>query len=389
MFQVITSLGPAKPQRSLNNNNNFGISQPVDLDHCQLLAGSNSSSSSPPHKLCLETSFTSLQPRVLDNSSVDSRHLPWEFTSLVQSGLVRQPRSSLDLIHDDWFGLAPLATPESLSEVSSISSRASTLSHRHPATSTIMTATTSDKKKHASVTFVDVPVKHHFEREDSRRINPPTRSWKSNLKQSFFSAENFVCVKSKTQSDSSPENCSLNDEKNDKFYSAESVSSDVAGCNNKEVDHVDDENSSESSPLLSSLHLLTDEKFQNLFKGHLNSGNDDSISSGSFKSVSSDVRDLSISMDSVTINAEVHRTDDKNSWTEDSNLLDDIEKSLNLRSIDSPYELEATTSPVSSPVRKESPNDNSDQLNVKTDSGGGRNKYIYPILLVGKGESSV
>lgn len=34
-------------------------------------------------------------------------------------------RSSLDLIHDDWFGLAPLASPESLSEVSSISSRAS------------------------------------------------------------------------------------------------------------------------------------------------------------------------------------------------------------------------------------------------------------------------
>lgn len=32
---------------------------------------------------------------------------------------------SLDLIHDDWFGLAPLASPESLSEISSISSRTS------------------------------------------------------------------------------------------------------------------------------------------------------------------------------------------------------------------------------------------------------------------------
>jgi hypothetical protein len=31
----------------------------------------------------------------------------------------------VDLIHDDWFGLAPLASPESLSELSSISSRAS------------------------------------------------------------------------------------------------------------------------------------------------------------------------------------------------------------------------------------------------------------------------
>lgn len=33
----------------------------------------------------------------------------------------------VDLIHDDWFGLAPLASPESLSEISSISSRAASL----------------------------------------------------------------------------------------------------------------------------------------------------------------------------------------------------------------------------------------------------------------------
>lgn len=32
---------------------------------------------------------------------------------------------AVDLIHDDWFGLAPLASPESLSELSSISSRTS------------------------------------------------------------------------------------------------------------------------------------------------------------------------------------------------------------------------------------------------------------------------
>jgi hypothetical protein len=36
-------------------------------------------------------------------------------------------RVKMDLIHDDWFGLAPLATPESLSEVSSVSSRTSSL----------------------------------------------------------------------------------------------------------------------------------------------------------------------------------------------------------------------------------------------------------------------
>lgn len=35
------------------------------------------------------------------------------------------PVAKFDLIHDDWFGLAPLASPESLSEISVISSRAS------------------------------------------------------------------------------------------------------------------------------------------------------------------------------------------------------------------------------------------------------------------------
>lgn len=44
--------------------------------------------------------------------------------------LIRPERpKKIDLIYDDWFGLAPLASPESLSEVSSISSRASFAFH--------------------------------------------------------------------------------------------------------------------------------------------------------------------------------------------------------------------------------------------------------------------
>lgn len=373
MLQVITSLGPAKPQRSLNNN----INNQPDTDHCQLVAGSNGSAGSPPHRLCLETSFTSFQPKLVDKSSVDSKHLPWEFASLVRNGSGSGLHSSVDLIHDDWFGLAPLATPESLSEVSSISSRASTLGHP-----------TVDKKKHASVSFVDIPVKHHFVREDSKRSNnTPIKSWKSHLKQNFFSADNFACVKSKTKSDSSPENGSLMNEADDKFYSAESVSNEHQGCSsNKENEHLDEENSSESSPLLSSLHLLTDEKFQNLFKSQIVMGPDDSISSGSFKSVSSDIRDQSTSMDSVTVNAEVHRSEDKFSWSENSNLLEDIERSLNFRRNDSVGECESS-SPGNLSLKAES------EISIKPEvcsaSGGGRNKYIYPILSVGKGESSV
>ncbi|XP_054279844.1 diacylglycerol lipase-alpha isoform X2 [Macrosteles quadrilineatus] len=367
LYKVITSLGPAKPQRSLNNNNNTSVAAAVDADHCQLLAGSNGHTGSPPHKLCLETSFTSIQPRTAPS---DSRHLPWEFASLVGSS----PAPPLDLIHDDWFGLAPLATPESLSEVSSISSRTSTV-----------------KKKQSSVTFVDAPVKHHFTREDYKHSdNTTSKSWKSNLKQNFFSAENFICVKSKTQSDSSPENGSLINTSNDKFYSAESVTDDKIGdkINAKDVEHLDEESTSESSPLLSSLHLLTDEKFQNLFKGNLTRETDDSISSGSFKSVSSEMRDLSTSMDSVTVNAEVHRTEDKTLWTENSDLLEDIERSLNLRSSDSPCGL-GTMSPGNISVDIEPSPNNSEKSDVKSLSGGVRNKYVYPILSIARGESSV
>jgi len=59
---------------------------------CQLgnLAGT------PPHRLCLETSFTSLQsptdiPQAGRELSVDSRGIPWEYVSLA-SELLDTPR---------------------------------------------------------------------------------------------------------------------------------------------------------------------------------------------------------------------------------------------------------------------------------------------------------
>lgn len=109
-------------------------------------------------KLCLETSFTSLQSPSIEihisslNSSVTngyqsssrSQNSPVQLTSIIsildeklKSGKDRKnlslnllrPSKKVDLIYDDWFGLAPLASPESLSEVSSISSRASFAFH--------------------------------------------------------------------------------------------------------------------------------------------------------------------------------------------------------------------------------------------------------------------
>lgn len=83
----------------------------------------------PPHKLCLETSFTSLQspsefPQAGRELSVDSRGIPWEYVSLA-SELLNTPRadesksSNRRSDWDDSSRTAPLATPETLSEASS------------------------------------------------------------------------------------------------------------------------------------------------------------------------------------------------------------------------------------------------------------------------------
>nr|CAD7197327.1 unnamed protein product [Timema douglasi] len=170
--KVITTIGPAKPQRSTSNNNSAVTSlEHLDSERCHLLALNNPmpgspKAATPPHKLCLETSFTSLQSPTTDAQCSVSPHsstcshlivsgnrtlkpayasspfalhpvLSWEYAAILEehhanNGIILgrskndndQKTLKLDLIHDDWFGLAPLATPESLSEVSSISSRA-------------------------------------------------------------------------------------------------------------------------------------------------------------------------------------------------------------------------------------------------------------------------
>ncbi|EDS42603.1 conserved hypothetical protein [Culex quinquefasciatus] len=233
LSEVITTVGPRKPQRQSSNANSSIASDAIeaflpDGQHQHLLAiaaqsdGHHSaatpnshpvhSPASPtvPHKICLETSFTSLQSpqdpngghptpskasslagsilgvrsqmsSLVDDSGIPkSLSGPSEATTVILNGPHQQPRASssasnattakmvnfnpspsvirggsqqqqpvasgsskpmslswngtrtnsgeikkIDLIHDDWFGLAPLASPESLSELSSISSRAS------------------------------------------------------------------------------------------------------------------------------------------------------------------------------------------------------------------------------------------------------------------------
>ncbi|KAL3270811.1 hypothetical protein HHI36_021333 [Cryptolaemus montrouzieri] len=161
--KVITTLGPRKPQRITAAASNNGTT----LN--EFPAWSPTSESSPKTRLYLETSFTSLQSPTLQPiggpipsnassvtngyHSAKSQHSPIQINHVLTmlgndtisdfSINIAQPRypKSLslnirtttsptvkyDLIHDDWFGLAPLASPESLSEISIISSRASLL----------------------------------------------------------------------------------------------------------------------------------------------------------------------------------------------------------------------------------------------------------------------
>ncbi|KAG5893317.1 hypothetical protein JTB14_000276 [Gonioctena quinquepunctata] len=160
---VVTTLGPKKPQRSSSSS--------------ETPSGNYLSATSNPN-LFLETSFTSLQSPSSNSSitngyySTRSQPSPLSFhqvppnilflrnknttdspVMLLKSASKKTKPSSImslqthvehkaivksfslslrsctsprvDLIHDDWLGLAPLASPESLSELSSISSRAS------------------------------------------------------------------------------------------------------------------------------------------------------------------------------------------------------------------------------------------------------------------------
>ncbi|KAK2588419.1 hypothetical protein KPH14_004418 [Odynerus spinipes] len=145
--EVVTTLGPAKPQRLASGHassaeaseaREAGEVQELEIEQemrallspstpvkCQ----SGNLAGTPPHRLCLETSFTSLQsptefPQAGRELSVDSRGIPWEYVSLA-SDLLNTPRpddSKLSNRRGDWEDssrTAPLATPETLSEASS------------------------------------------------------------------------------------------------------------------------------------------------------------------------------------------------------------------------------------------------------------------------------
>ena len=356
-------MGPAKPQRSVNNNNN-NSSGPSDIEHCHLLAGSSTTTTPPAHRICLETSFTSNNHQAQKDDS-ESNHLPWEFISLVSPLTERRP----ELLHDEWFGLAPLATPESFSEVSSISSRAgSFIVHQ--------------KRKHRGIK------ESHSVRFDetlnditdvSSDVSEPigcNPDHKNNILTRFFRRK-----KSK-----GPEIEEV----------VASPSPPLLLTSIEPLKFEESLTSTESSPLLSSLHLLTDQRLVEIL-GRPLTNNDNTSGSSSFHSGQS-LQDIpvTVSSDSVTVNAEVHQSPEhmsvlrSESSVGGDSLLEDIERSLNMSLSRAGSSARLSLSRTGSTAKlTEVEIDIGEPPSKESEAHPAGTKYMYPILLVGHGESSV
>ena len=142
------NVGPTKPIRKLTEAERKALLSP---DTPPSTAGT------PPHKLYLETSFTNLNPDPDGSNEVVALHhlsggnfsgsdpsLSWDYNQGAEAKLPRAERDNkskslpvkqrpgkLDLNGDDWTGLAPLATPETLSDSSSLDSISSKGSKKH------------------------------------------------------------------------------------------------------------------------------------------------------------------------------------------------------------------------------------------------------------------
>lgn len=117
--ELLVNIGPAKPQRQLTENERRQLLSPN-------IETTNLGTRTPPHRLVLETSFTDLQPEVEEATHNKNDHyqsnLSWDYNngaSSVEEGKIYNSDKK------EWLQMAPLASPETLSDVSSISSKES------------------------------------------------------------------------------------------------------------------------------------------------------------------------------------------------------------------------------------------------------------------------
>lgn len=117
--RLLVNIGPQKPQRkppAILQNNNDVLSRPL-LQYSPAVTPS-SFDRTPSHCVILETSFTDLQPMALDEMDFRDR-MKRAKPSLITT--LRHHRK-LDLLKEDWSRGAPLASPETLSDTSSLTS---------------------------------------------------------------------------------------------------------------------------------------------------------------------------------------------------------------------------------------------------------------------------
>lgn len=107
-----------------NNGKNPRVHSPPNLMPCRgILQSATTANDRKRQRKPLSLSFTEVRTtRTISNASSFDQDAQQQ-----QQQQLRRDNKKVDLIHDDWFGLAPLASPESLSEISSISSRATSL----------------------------------------------------------------------------------------------------------------------------------------------------------------------------------------------------------------------------------------------------------------------
>lgn len=119
--ELLVNTGPAKPQRQLSETERRQLLSP------NLEAG-DLGTLTPPHRLVLETSFTDLQPEIEetapDKNELYQSNISWEYPTASNVSLPDDAQA-YDGERKDWVHLAPLASPETLSDVSSISSKGS------------------------------------------------------------------------------------------------------------------------------------------------------------------------------------------------------------------------------------------------------------------------
>ncbi|KAG0728194.1 Sn1-specific diacylglycerol lipase alpha [Chionoecetes opilio] len=131
-------LTPSCFRASPTHNTPSPRTSPVTSTPLVTSRSANRLATTPPHKLLLETSFT-CTPAASPEPPFDLRHharlhspaITWELLSALEDQLllgIREAGRSFGEREDEWVvGVAPLASPETLSEASSIVSRASLL----------------------------------------------------------------------------------------------------------------------------------------------------------------------------------------------------------------------------------------------------------------------